>query len=67
MCISAGKRHSSLYRTQSLAGVDDTVTRMKIKLQQLDEDIRTVVREQAESGHDGRQVGGRGGGGEGRG
>ena len=42
--------------TQSLAGVDDTVHRMKIKLNQLDEEIRTVVRDQAESGHDGRQV-----------
>ena len=41
---------------QSLAGVDDTVTRMKIKLRQLDDEVRTVVREQAESGHDGRQV-----------
>jgi archaellum component FlaC len=39
---------------QSLAGVDDTLKRMKIKINSLDEEIRTVVREQAESGHDGR-------------
>ena len=31
---------------------------MKIKINTLDEDIRTVVREQAETGHDGRQVSG---------
>ena len=42
--------------TQSLAGIDDTVTRMRIKVQQLDEDIRTVVRGQADGGHDGRQA-----------
>lgn len=36
--------------------MDDNITRMKIKVRQLDEEIRTVVREQAESGHDGRQV-----------
>lgn len=29
---------------------------MRIKVQQLDEDIRTVVRGQADGGHDGRQA-----------
>ena len=29
---------------------------MRTKINTLDEDIRSVVREQAETGHDGRQV-----------
>jgi len=41
---------------QSLAGIDDTVTRMRIRVQQLDGEIRTVVRGQADGGHDGRQA-----------
>ena len=36
--------------------MDDTVHRMTIKLNQLDEEICNVVPDQAESGHDGRQV-----------
>ena len=42
--------------------MDESLTRMRIKINTLDEDIRSVVREQAETGHDGRQV--RGGYGE---
>ena len=41
---------------QSLAGIDDTMTRMKVKVQGLDEEIRTIVRGQADMGHDGRQA-----------
>ena len=41
---------------QSLAGIDDTVTRMRIRVQQLDGEIRTVVRGQADGGHAGRQA-----------
>ena len=32
------------------------MTRMKIKVQGLDEEIRTIVRGQADMGHDGRQA-----------
>ena len=41
---------------QSLAGIDDTMTRMRVKMRTLDEEIRTVVRGQADVGHDGRQA-----------
>lgn len=40
---------------QSLASVDDTLNRMRTRINVLDNEIRTTVREQAESGHDGRQ------------
>ena len=39
---------------QSLAGIDDTMTRMRVKMRSLDDEIRTVVRGQADVGHDGR-------------
>lgn len=42
--------------SQSLAGIDDTMTRMRVKMQGLDDEIRTVVRGQADIGHDGRQA-----------
>ena len=42
--------------TQSLAGIDDRVTHVRIQIQQLDEEIRGVVRGQADTGHDGRQA-----------
>ena len=42
--------------TQSLAGIDDTMMRMRVKVQSLDEDIRTVVRGQADVGHEGREA-----------
>ena len=32
------------------------MTRMKVKVQGLDEEIRTIVRGQADTGHDGRQA-----------
>ena len=38
---------------QSLSGIDDRVTSMKVQVQQLDEEIRGMVRGQADSGHDG--------------
>lgn len=46
----------SIHTHKSLAGIDDTVTRMRVKIQQLDGEIRTVVRGQADVGHDGRQA-----------
>ena len=39
---------------QSLAGIDERVTQMRVHIRQLDEEIRGVVRGQADSGHDGR-------------
>ena len=41
---------------QSLAGIDDAITRVKVKVQQKDEEIRSVVRGQADVGHDGGQA-----------
>lgn len=41
---------------QSLSSIDETITRMRTKVQQLDEEIRGVVRGQADVGHDGRQA-----------
>lgn len=41
---------------QSLAGIDDRVIHMRVQMKQLDEDIRVVVRDQADTGHDGRQA-----------
>jgi len=41
---------------QSLAGIDDRMTHMRVQMKQLDEEIRGVVRDQADSGHDGRQA-----------
>lgn len=41
---------------QSLAGIDDRMTHMRVQMKQLDEDIRAVVRDQADTGHDGRQA-----------
>ncbi|XP_064392979.1 vacuolar protein sorting-associated protein 53 homolog [Halichondria panicea] len=40
---------------QSLAGIDDRVTTIRVQINQLDEEIRTIVRGQADAGHDGRQ------------
>ena len=38
---------------QSLSGIDDRVTSMRVEVQQLDEEIWGMVRGQADSGHDG--------------
>ena len=38
---------------QSLSGIDDRVTHMRVQVQQLDEEVRGMVRGQANSGHDG--------------
>ncbi len=40
---------------QSLAGVDDRLTSIQVQIHQLDEEIRSSVRGQADAGHDGRQ------------
>ncbi|KAG8194624.1 hypothetical protein JTE90_003101 [Oedothorax gibbosus] len=41
---------------QSLSNIDDVTGRMKIKIRQLDDEIRTVVRGQTSVGQDGRQA-----------
>ena len=41
---------------QSLAGIDDRMTHMRVQMKQLDEEIRAVVRDQADTGHDGRHA-----------
>lgn len=41
---------------QSLSNIDESITRIRTKVQQLDEEIRGVVRGQADAGHDGRQA-----------
>ncbi len=55
-CLHTLTHSTFLLTMQSLAGVDDTITRMRVKIKTLDSDIRGIVREQAETGHDGRQV-----------
>ncbi len=40
---------------QSLAGIDDKLTNIQVQIHQLDEEIRGIVRGQADAGHDGRQ------------
>ncbi|CAL1264315.1 unnamed protein product [Larinioides sclopetarius] len=41
---------------QSLSNIDDVTGRMKMKIRQLDDEIRTVVRGQTSVGQDGRQA-----------
>ena len=45
--------HVAINFLQSLSGIDDRVTSMRVQVQQLDEEIRGMVRGQADSGHDG--------------
>ncbi|XP_070571554.1 vacuolar protein sorting-associated protein 53 homolog [Ptychodera flava] len=41
---------------QSLANIDDVVSRMRLKIHRLDDDIRRVVRGQTNAGQDGREA-----------
>ncbi|TNN46770.1 Vacuolar protein sorting-associated protein 53 [Liparis tanakae] len=40
---------------QSLANIDDVVSKIRLKIRRLDDNIRTVVRGQTNVGQDGRQ------------